>query len=364
MGVLRSSGRAQPRRGRGFLGALLLVAFGGCGRDFESPFLPGSAGYAGRAWTTDYDGDGIADSVAKYAPGCLDTPKRCLNKALAVARGDGPRPVTSISAPDLALTIGRSKAPRVAILPPEASQSAFALASGDPGVARIRDSLVVGASLGTTQVTVTALDGSGKSGFFKVTVGLPADKLEARDLECEAGGPARGPDLVFSPAGASDTGYALDGGNVHIAFVTGDGRRIQPVGPGATRMEVVTEAGLTDEFTVTVRAAIIHVRAVEVEDMDFAMAGEGGSTIGPEDWRRYKKPVVAWTPANASDKGYSLTSANPRVVQPDGRWVKAVGWGETTVTLTTDDGGIRAAFRVTVGPAADATSLPQFPAAP
>lgn len=196
---------------RAFLPAFLAaVMLGSCGRDFQSPFDPESETYAGAAWAKDGDGNGVADSVEKYAPNCRAVPRECLGMAIAAAKAGRPD-TTGIPRPD------------------------------------------------TTR-----------------------------------------PDTARPDTAKPDT--------VRPDTVKPDPR--------------------------------IPVRSVRVEDMTITVLTDADS--------RFRLPEVAWTPADATDKGYVLESEDPKVARIAGQYVEAVANGETKVILTTSDGGRQDAFKVKV----------------
>jgi hypothetical protein len=84
----------------------------------------------------------------------------------------------------------------------------------------------------------------------------------------------------------------------------------------------------------------VGVREVVVMDMEFTFL------TGLEP--RIRAPRIEWTPADAVDKGYTLTSLDPAVARPKEGAVEAVAGGEARMVLTTRDGGRQAAFKVKV----------------
>lgn len=400
-------------------GALHLA---GCQRDFDSPFLPDSGSYAGSAWARDADGDGVADSVAKYAPGCGDAPTECLKKAQAnaglgtllsvaaedmtllagghpasprvewqpaaapgvlwelasddstVARpqgrlvhplspgatvltvsaraGNGPVrtarfkvtvastrvPVLSVAGADLELAPGETRAPEVEIRPPDATDARYELITHDPRIVRISQGMLVGGEAGQARVTARALDG-GHQAIFTVTVRRRIAGVSAQPLTLTAGGPPVPPLIEFNPPDATNKDWHLSGGLLGVAVTTVDGM-VKPVGPGAAKFTVTVEGGLSAEFSVTVVAAHVPVRSIRVEDMHFA------TFAGPDG--RVRDPEVTWTPADASDKAYTLTVENPSIARVVGASIEALRTGETKATLTTRDGLKRDTFKIKI----------------
>lgn len=407
-------------------GVALALLVASCNREFDNPFLPESEGYAGSAWSKDRDGNGIADSVEKYAPGCGSGPVECLRKAQAnagvgtglsldslaveplnlveggpaqaprlqwfppgisgvaydlagdnpavaeprdslvaplaegtatfivTARGQGGSAksatfrvnvtrtrvrVTSISAADLTLSPGLSRAPEIVILPEDATDRRYELLTHDPRVAVIRDGWVEGVAPGQTLVTARSLDGR-REALFRVTVIRKLISIGAQPIHLQAGGEAMAPMLEFTPSDASDRSYSLSGGHPGIATVTADGLRVEPVGAGTVWFTASAAGGLTASFTATVDPAVVAVRSVRVADMAITLLAASDS--------RLQAPVVAWTPADATDRGYTLVSKDPDIARVVSGSVQALRGGEAEVTLTTRDGGKRDTFKVKV----------------
>jgi hypothetical protein len=338
------------------MGILILILFVlcGCSRNFDSPYLPSSPDYAGSAWSLDSDGNGVADSVEKYAPGCTQGAEACLALARDQYRaalgkpGDtsnpvtGPIPVESITAPDMKLSVGETRPAQVQLLPLNATSRNYELSSQNGNVAVVRPGGIYAAGEGTTMITVHALDGSDKLGRFQVTVVSAVRKITARDLTLNVGSGAAAPDLVISPPEAAGADFFLTGGDPVIAVVTADRKHIEPTGPGNTsfKVQIPDNSAVTAAFRVTVKASTVYVESVRAEDMVFSLL----SLLDP----LRKQPVLTWVPANATDRRYTLASDNPRIARIVGDSVEAGATGQTRVTLTTLDGARKTSFQVTV----------------
>ncbi len=99
-----------------------------------------------------------------------------------------------------------------------------------------------------------------------------------------------------------------------------------------------TISGLSDECTVNVVESIVHVTGVTVApeqaEMDIDDVLELTVTVSPND---------------ASDKTYTVVSADPTIVEVTGtNSVTARSGGNTTVTITTTDGGFSASCAIVV----------------
>ena len=162
----------------GILGAALALAcLAGCSREFDHPFLPGSPDYPGPDWAHDGDGNGVADSVEKYAPGCADAPRECLRLARAKAaraQSDG-IPVRSVTVEDMVLVPEDMDDPRqrwqpvIRWDPENASNKGYSLYSADHKVVRVVGDSVQAGRPGETTVTLISDDGA-RQAVFRVQV--------------------------------------------------------------------------------------------------------------------------------------------------------------------------------------------------
>lgn len=319
---------------------LAALVLHGCQREFDNPYLPRSDEYAGPEWSADGDGDGVSDSVEKYAPGCGEPPEICLRKARAnagIAQG-----LDSVTAEDLALVAGGPPvAPRLRWHPPSAA-APYSLASGNPAAAVAEDSLVRPVAPGEADFTVTVRAASGtRTARFRAVVTAARVRVaavEASDLVLQAGATAI-PDVRVLPADATDKAYELlthDPGVVEAR-----GNALLGVAPGTARVTARSrDGGREAVFQATVRPVPVPVKSVKVADMAFALLSAADA--------RKRVPAVAWTPADATDKGYVLESEDPTIARVAGDSVEALRSGETKVTLTTRDGGRKATFKVRV----------------
>ena len=264
-GLAKGLRKALPRRPSLALAWPLLPAAGiaafllhGCQREFDSPYLPRSDDYVGPEWSMDGDGDGISDSVEKYAPGCGGDPEACLRQArenAGIAEG-----LDSVTARDLDLVAGGPPvAPGLAWHPPSAA-APYTLASDNPAAAAAADSLVrpVAPGKAVFTVTVRADTGPPHTARFRVTVRPAAVRVrgvKVRDMVISllAAGDARRrvPAITWVPADATDKGYTLASGDPDVARVVGES--IEAVRSGETRVTLTTrDGGRKDTFKVRV----------------------------------------------------------------------------------------------------------------
>lgn len=138
------------------------------------------------------------------------------------------------------------------------------------------------------------------------------------------------------PANATGQGVLFRSSNTAVATVDSNGK-VKAVKSGTAVITAVSASGgKTASCSVTVNAVPVTGIALGQETVELT---EGDSAS------------LTWTfsPANASNKGVTFTSTNSSVarVGANGR-ITAVGAGNCTITITTDDGSFKDTVTVTV----------------
>jgi uncharacterized protein YjdB len=328
------------------LGATVLAAMAGavslvsCQRDFDSPYVPGNPGYAGDDWTRDEDGNGIADSVDKYAPGCALPPRQCMANAKVIGRISGER--NSLSARDMILWLDDSaKAPALAWTPSEGSVRGYVLSSSDSAKVRPRDGRLQPAAVGSAQITVTVPGADSLFASFIAKVvsgGKKVESVSAKDIMVQVGRDTS-PELAWVPADPLFMDYSMASENPEVARIVD--RKIRGVFPGKTTITLETmDGGRKAAFNATVQngPSVVYAASVTAEDMYLVKGG------GP------LSPTLFWAPEKVTDKNFKLTSLDTNVVViQDRNKVVPKGVGSTQVYVIVLDGsGVTADFNVSV----------------
>ena len=128
-----------------------------------------------------------------------------------------------------------------------------------------------------------------------------------------------------------------------VAIVSGGS--VHALKAGTATITAMTE-GVSGTARVTVKSKSIPVSGVNLSDSSIELV-EGDS----------KQLSATVSPDNATDKSVSWKSAEPSIATVDNNGkVTAVATGETTITVTTTDGGRTASCTITVKPV-EATAL-------
>jgi uncharacterized protein YjdB len=349
--------------------AILALALAAClDRNYDNPFSE-SGSEVSDEWKRDGNGNGVSDSLDRYAPDCKDSPKECLRRALAAAEtarnaaetarndaakpgkgqaGDDPahpqgpgkpsqdsaKPADPINAPkDSIPPTDPIKPPKDSVKPADpVKPPADSLPPVKPPVIprdTVRDTIVVVPPRDTVRDTVVIVPSP-----------VSVTGIQAAPIHIPMGAAKATPSVTVLPHDAKNRGYALVSLDEGIVKVSG--LDLVPVKPGTAKVRARSdEGGFTAEFDAIVflKDTNVYEEKVSVADMEL--------TVG--DPARF--PDILWTPSNVGNRGYSLASSNPAAVSvvSEGGTArcKAVAPGSATMTLTTQGKGLVAVFKVT-----------------
>lgn len=308
-----------------------------CGDRYDGPFTPGSPNYVGKEWAADGDGDGVADSLQKYQPGCRLPLSECIDRSKTLSRVYG-EPL-SFSAQDMILwKDGDRETPRLLFDPPELALRGYRLTSSDSDVVAPLDSQLAGLQAGSATVTAH-VRGDTLAAAFRVTVvesGRRVQAVTGLDVELSAGRDTV-PDLVWTPADASHRDYRLFSHNPEVAVIRNN--RILGVKAGSSQITVESlDGGRRGDFVALVSPAAreVHVDSLRVSELYLVAGGSAES------------PSIQWFPDSASDRRYLLLTSDSLVAGVAKGMVLPGKAGKARLTAISLDGGKSAAFTVHV----------------
>lgn len=205
---------------------------------------------------------------------------------------------------------------------------------------------VIAAGTGNVSISNVVLDGvnpsrispAGSSISATVFVATTGVTLNKSSLDLNVGQTERLTATV-APANATNKSVEWSSSNRNVATVDSNGN-VRAVGPGTATVSAKTSSGnRVASATVRVVAPVIGVSI------------QGNSKILVDTSEILK---VVFNPANASNQKVSWSSSNPSVatVDQDGK-VTAMSAGETTITVTSQDGNKTGTFTLNV-----VTSMP------
>lgn len=238
----------------------------------------------------------------------------------------------------------------VSIEPANADIKTVTYGSSNPDVATVSNTgLITAKKKGTTTITVTAADGSGKSASCAVIVKQPVTGIQITPNGYTlVKGDVKQLSAVVSPADADNTGVIWASSNPNIAAVSADGR-VTAVNEGSC----VITATCKDNASISASCTIV----VGTPVTSVALAPNRAS-MNTGEIILISASVL---PTNATNKGviWSWTSTDGGVITLTNGSVKALKAGTATVTAkAADNNGAQATCIITISGAPIATPTP------
>ena len=245
----------------------------------------------------------------------------------------------SLDRQTVGMTEGETAYLAATVAPANASDKSVSWTSGSTEVATVDENgNVTAVKTGETTVAVTTKDG-GKTAAFKVTVtakpvSVTGVKLDKSEFKLKKGESVTLTATVES-AGATNKKVSWSSNNPSVATVDEEGK-VTAVSSGEAAIIVTTEdGGHTATCTVTV---LKRVTGVTLDKTSITIV-KGGTA----------KLTATVTPYSAADKNVTWKSSDEKIATVDESGnVLGIGFGTTSVTVTTEDGGFTAACEVRV----------------
>lgn len=272
----------------------------------------------------------------------LKAPQRPAQRVAITVRYAKPVAVTSVSLSKtkLTLAVGASETLGATVTPAEATNKNVKWSVDDESVATVDENgKVTAMTVGTTTITVTTEDG-GKWASCDVTVdervAVKSVSFEASEQTLLVGGTKTLVPKIL-PADATNKNLTWKSDDETIAAVDENGK-VTAKKVGETTVTVTTEDG---GKTASCKVKVVDRIAVTGVSID---KGEVRLKVGEV---QVLKAVVK--PADAANRNVSWASGNEEIaaVDENGK-VTAKAEGQTTITVTTEDGGKTASCEVIV----------------
>ncbi|MEO7425702.1 MAG: Ig-like domain-containing protein [Fibrobacteria bacterium] len=247
---------------------------------------------------------------------------------------------TQISvAPMQLVADAEAQAPVITWKPADVTTRGYALTSADPGIVLV---VMEGdipkckpISAGKAEVTLKTL-GKGLTAVFTVTVKaapiltLPVLSISAADISLVLGGADVTPKASYLPESATNKAYTLKSASPGVVSVSGS--QLHAVAGGSASITITSVDGPSSTFKATVS---VPLESISADDLEIEVGAPNVT------------PAVSFIPSSASNKSYTLKSANPAVVTVSGTQLHAVAGGTATITVTSADGP-KSTFNVNV----------------
>lgn len=245
----------------------------------------------------------------------------------------------NITPSEITISLGEAHALNAVITPDNASDKAVKWNTSNVEVAYVSEGKVLGLSAGEAFISATTLDG-GFVSQCKVTVlqgiiHVSSITVTPHELNLEEGQSATITATVL-PANADDRLYTWESSNRDVATVDQTGKVTALKAGEATISATANDGGLSDCCKVTVD--IVRPKSVTLDVNELNM------------FRGDEYSLIATVlPAEAVDKSVTWRSSDDSVASVDANGkITAVDEGQTTITVTTADGGKTATCDVTV----------------
>lgn len=236
----------------------------------------------------------------------------------------------TVSPSDIVCQVGETAKLTASVLPDNAKYDAIIWTSSNPTVASVSHGTVQALSAGTAVITAKAGE---VSGTCSVTVNEPEVRvtgvtLEPKKLTIKVG-EHFALTATVSPVNATNKNCIFKSGDNDVATISDDGV-VEGVSVGVVSVVAITEDGLfMDQCTVTVEPDKISVTGVTISPNKTSLYLGENMTV-----------KIAISPADATDQSVTFKSSNTYVATVDGDgYVTTTGYGQTVITVTTNDGG-------------------------
>lgn len=225
------------------------------------------------------------------------------------------------------------------ISPSNATNRNLRWSSSDEMVASVADGKVTAHRAGKAVIVVSTEDG-GLTANCQVTVNSKAVRVESvnldrKDLALMVGESATLTATVF-PSNATDKNVRWTSTNTSVVSAM-DGK-VTALKVGSATVTVTTQdGGRTASCRVTVKSKVVSVESVRLDKKDLTL------TVGKSEVL-----TAMVSPSNATNRTVRWSSSDETVASAVNGRVMAFKPGSTTVTVTTEDGGLTASCQVTV----------------
>lgn len=237
--------------------------------------------------------------------------------------------------PSVDLPIGITHQLTASVEPPDASDRSVTWSSSNPDVATVTSyGMVSGIAEGTVTITATTVDGS-FTDQCNITVTKPAVPVTGVELsgcpesELTIDGTVQ-LNAEVSPDNADDTSVTWSSSDIQILSVD-QGGLVTATAPGtATIYATTVDGGFTETCEISVEVPVVNVTGVTLQNCP-------GDTLLVDSVYQL---MAAIAPEDADDKQLYWISSDESVaiVDADGL-ITALSVGETTITVTANDGG-------------------------
>lgn len=248
------------------------------------------------------------------------------------------RPVKSFDIKEEKIVLYANEKPTTldfSLLPEDASDTDVVWSSTDKSVATVENGVVTPVSPGTAVISGKTVDGA-FTDICSVEVRTPIEAIFFTETSAKLEkGESRALKVSVAPSGASTEDLLWKSENEEIATVENGVVKARSL----SGKVVITAFSKSDSRVKATCEVTVIERVTNVTISDRAVSLRRGEE---------KTLSAVVLPQNADDVSVTWKSENPAVATVENGVVKAVGFGKTTVTVTTNDGGFSDSCEVTV----------------
>ena len=248
------------------------------------------------------------------------------------------RPVKSFDIKEEKIVLYANEKPTTldfSLLPEDASDTEVVWSSTDKSVATVENGVVTPVSPGTAVISGKTVDGA-FTDICSVEVRTPIEAIFFTETSVKLEkGESRALKVSVAPSGASTEDLLWKSENEEIATVENGVVKARSL----SGKVVITAFSKSDSRVKATCEVTVIERVTNVTISDRAVSLRRGEE---------KTLSAVVLPQNADDVSVTWKSENPAVATVENGVVKAVGFGKTTVTVTTNDGGFTDNCEVTV----------------
>lgn len=319
--------------------------------DLIATILPENATYKTVSWNTD------DNNVVVVSKGGRITALRPGTAKITASTGNGLSascivtvkakeiPVSSVSVSPTSLSLTEKETAKLTatVEPSNATNKNVTWSSNNNLVATVdKNGEVTAVRAGTATITVTTEDGE-KKASCEVVVSVPVIHVSSISVYPSTlqmtEGDTRTLSISISPRNATDKSVTWSSNNTAVATV--ENGTVHAVGAGNATITVTTNDGeKTATCAVTVNAATVAVTGVSLNKTNLELTEGEDETL-----------TATVSPNDATNKNVSWSTSDESVATVNNGTVHAVGAGNATITVTTEDGEKTATCAVTVNAA-------------
>ena len=299
-------------------------------------------------WSTDSDAIATVDNNGKaigQSEGTTTIRAKLNDGTEATCQVTVVKPAASgvyLNTTDLDISEGETNQLVATVKPENARNKEVTWKSDDDTIAEVSESgLVLGKNAGTTNITVTTVDGN-HTATCKVTVKKAVVSVKGvsvrETLELSIGEGAKLTAEV-NPSNATNNKVTWKSDDEGIATVNENTGEVVGKSEGTTTITVTTDDGNYSD-TCQVKVKPVAVTGVSLDKTSANMTVGGETLI----------LTATFEPTYATNKNVTWSTSNDKVATVNGGVVTAVGEGTAEIKVTTEDGSKTATCTVNVGP--------------